>query len=151
MSYTLNLATGVVIRTADGVLVASVSDPLDPGFLGYLAWVDQGNQPSTVNIAPTASARRITKLAFRNRFSSAEKVALELASLDTPSGTSQQRQLAAALRVYLKDVDNAKFIDLNRADTEAGVLQLAALGIITMDRAGQILNNPIQPEEFWEG
>lgn len=150
MSYTLNLATGIVIRTADGVQVAPVSDQFDAGFLSYLAWVGQGNQPTEVSLPPPSASRKITKLAFRNRFTSTEKVSLEMASLDNPAATMQQRQLAAAIRVYLKDADNAKFIDLNRADTEAGVLQLAALGIVTTERAGQILNNPIQPEELWE-
>lgn len=38
---------------------------------------------------------RITRLAFRNRFTSAEKMALELAALDDPTAPMTQRQQAA--------------------------------------------------------
>lgn len=153
MSYILNLATGVVTRVSDGTQVAPAQSAEDPLYLDYTNWITSGNQPTLVNIPPPASidmGRKITKLAFRNRFTSAEKVSLEMMSLDDPSAPLATRQVSAALRVYLKDLDNAKFIDLGRTDTEAAVLRLSALGIITMERAGAILNDPIQSEEKWE-
>lgn len=148
--YTLNLSNGIVTRDADGVTVAPAQSTTDPAYMEYVAWVSQGNQPTEVTIAVLAS-RKITKLAFRNRFTTTEKVALEMASLDNPAGTMQQRQLQAALRVYLKDLDNATFVDLERADTVAGVNQLATMGIITADRAAKILTDPIQPSEMPNG
>ena len=90
---------------------------------------------------------RITKLAFRNRFKTAEKVMLEIASLDNPASTMAQRQQAAALRVNLADTAAAVFIDLSRADTRAGVQMLEAAGLLAAGRALQILDAPVQPSE----
>lgn len=89
----------------------------------------------------------ITKLAFRNRFTSQEKVAIEMASLDDPTASLQQRQTSATLRYYLKDVDAATYIDLDRADTQAGVQNLEAAGLIAAGRANEILTSPILPAE----
>ena len=91
--------------------------------------------------------RRITVLAFRNRFTKTEKITLELASIDDPNAAMGLRQLAAALRVDTKDVDNASYIDLDRADTRAGVLSLETYGLIGTGRALQILDNPILVSE----
>lgn len=91
--------------------------------------------------------RRVTRLAFRNRFSQAELVTMEMAALDNPAGTSSQRQAAAGLRVMLANVAAATFIDLSRADTRAGVQQLEAAGIIGAGRAAAILDGPIAETE----
>jgi len=97
--------------------------------------------------APVVQVRHITKLAFRNRFSQAEKVAIEIASLDVPSAPMQQRAMAAALRANQADVQASKFIDLDRADTRAGVQQLEAVGLIAPGRAAAILDSPVQASE----
>lgn len=91
---------------------------------------------------PPPTPVRITRLAFRSRFTQAEKVALELASLDNAVAPMAQRQQAAALRVYLADVEAATFIDLTRADTRAGVQTLESGGLIAAGRAAQILDTP---------
>lgn len=90
---------------------------------------------------------RITRLAFRNRFAKAEKVALELAAMDDPAATMAQRQQAAAIRVYLADVAVSAFVDLKRADTRAGVQSLEAAGLLAAGRALQILDAPIDDHE----
>ena len=97
--------------------------------------------------APALSDWRITRLAFRNRFTTAEKVALELASIDDPSATMGQRQGAAALRVYLKDVDSAAFIDLDDPATIEGGQKLETVGRLEAGRAEEILTAPIREEE----
>ena len=94
-----------------------------------------------------APGSHVTRLAFRNRFTAAEKVALEMASLDNPAGTLAQRQQAAALRVYLADVASASFVDLSRPDTRAGVQSLEAAGLLAAGRALQILDAPVQAHE----
>lgn len=96
---------------------------------------------------PPAPDYRITRLAFRNRFLPAEKVTLELATLDNPSAPLLARQQAAALRAYLADVAAATFVDLSRADTRAGVEYLETVTLIAAGRAAVILDGPIQPEE----
>ena len=90
---------------------------------------------------------RITKLAFRNRFTQAEKAALEFAALDDPSAATPQRMQSAALRAYLKDVESATFIDLSRPDLIAGVQALEVMSLLAGGRAMTILSAPIEPAE----
>lgn len=90
---------------------------------------------------------RITRLAFRNRFTQPEKVMLELAGLDDPTAPMAKRQQAAAIRVYLADVAASAFVDLARADTRAGVQSLEAAGLLAPGRALQILDAPVQAHE----
>ena len=90
---------------------------------------------------------RITTLAFRNRFTQGEKVAIEIASMDNPAADMPERVQAATLRAFVKDVEAATFIDLERQDTIAGVQALEAAGLIDEGRAEAILTDPIQPHE----
>lgn len=93
------------------------------------------------------SDTRITRLAFRNRFTQPEKVMLELAALDDPTAPMAQRQQSAAIRVYLADVAASAFVDLARTDTRAGVQALEAAGLLAPGRALQILDAPVQAHE----
>ncbi len=92
-------------------------------------------------------ATRITRLAFRNRFTSAEKVALEIAALDDPTAPMTQRAQAAALRANQADLASASFVDLQRPETRAGVQMLEAAGLLAVGRAAVILDAEITPEE----
>jgi hypothetical protein len=96
---------------------------------------------------PAPPKRHITNLAFRQRFTRAEKTALELAVLDNPAATTEQRAQSAALRADLKDQEQASYIDLDRADTRAGVMMLEAAGLIASGRALEILDSPVQDVE----
>lgn len=105
---------------------------------------------NTVPVAPILpQARRITRLAFRNRFTIQEKSAIDLASIDNPEGTLQQRLQASALRIYLQDIQSSTYVDLDREDTQAGVRALEEFGLLAFGRATQILTAEIQPEEVW--
>lgn len=84
--------------------------------------------------------RKITKLAFLNRFTDAEAIALDLVSI----GATVE---AATMRRFLKKVDAATFIDLNRSDTRDGVFYLESVGLLSAGRALIILDSPINPEE----
>lgn len=94
--------------------------------------------------APLAADCKITRLAFLDRFTDAEAVAIDLASI----GATQQ---AAGLRRYVAKVEAATFIDLQRADTRAGVQALEVVGILAAGRALQILDAPVQPIERYLG
>jgi hypothetical protein len=115
-------------------------------------WIITVYSPPPV-VTPPPVDKRITKLAFRSRFTLQEKVIIEMAALDNPAAEMPARQNAAALRAYLDDVRTASFINLDRADTRGGVLQLEALGIIAAGRALEILDTPPTAEEryFTEG
>ena len=97
------------------------------------AWIDANPNISQEN-------RRITVLAFRNRFTLQEKVAIELASQINPNDPLQQRIMAATLKSSISDMDKALFIDLNRPDTRAGVMAFEQYGLIAAGRALIILD-----------
>jgi hypothetical protein len=88
------------------------------------------------NPGPSESDHRITRLAFLNRFTDAEAIALDLASI----GTTIE---AASIRRYMQKVNAATFIDLARDDTITGVRQLETVGLIGTGRADRILLDPI--------
>lgn len=93
----------------------------------------------------------ITKLAFRDRFTQAEKVAIEIASLDDPAAPMEQRALAAGLRAAQADQRDAELIDLKNSATQGGVQQLEAFGLIAAGRAAVILDTLPTAEERYDG
>ena len=70
----------------------------------------------------------ITKLAMRNRFTFAEKTAIETAA-----------ETDAEVRVLQKDLEAASFVDLSSADTIAGIGLYTAKGLIVSPRDQEIL------------
>ena len=104
-----------------------------------------------VESPPAPEDRRISKLAFRNRFTKVEKAGIEFAALDDPTAPIAQRQQAAALRADLKDQEQATFINLDDEDTRTGVLTLEAVGLIAAGRAVEILDAPVQDKERFTG
>lgn len=94
---------------------------------------------------------RITKLAFRNRFTTNEKVAIEIAALDNPQASMQSRALSAALRASQADLNVATYIDLKRADTRAGVQQLEGAGLLASGRSAIILDTIPIDDELYHG
>lgn len=114
---------------------------------GYTVEATTSNPNYLTESLGVEGGRWITKLAFRNRFTGTEKVLVEMAALDDPTAAISARQQAAMLRVYLKDVDNSTYVDLDRADTRAGVLAIEALGLIAGGRALVILDAVIQNHE----
>lgn len=130
----------------DNLIETTTPGEMRANFTGY-EWVDLPYQAPAPAPPPVPEPQRITRLAFRNRFTQAEKMALELAALDAPAATMAQRQQAAAIRVHLADVAVSTFIDLGRADTRAGVQALEAGGLIGVGRALEILDAPVEPHE----
>ena len=95
----------------------------------------------------TPPVRHITGLAFRSRFTSQEKVAMEIAALDDPQAAMEARQRAAALRASMKDLEAAAYVDLDLAATRDGVQALEASGLLAVGRAAAILEAPVQDHE----
>lgn len=146
---TYKLAVNGVLRdygTPDEAFIPS--DANNPDWVAYQAWLALGNTPAPADVVTVVNPpRKITKLAFRNRYTTAEKIAMEIASLDDPTAQMSARQAAAALRATLKDLDNSAYIDLERPETAAGVNFLVTLGILTQDRANHVLTDPVQDVE----
>lgn len=87
----------------------------------------------------TSTKRVLTRLAFRNRFTPAEKVALYTAA-----------ESSAQIKIYLDDLAAATFVDPERPDTIAGVQALETAGVIGAGRAAEILGAEITDEEAWQ-
>ena len=105
-------------------------------------WRLAAQQPEAAEPAPEpapASSTRLTRLQFRNRFTLAEKAAIEFAALDDPSAPTAQRQQAAMLRACLADQAAAEFIDLLDATTIDGVQLLVQAGLLTEERGQEVL------------
>lgn len=146
MGYKIDKATGIVTNDVDGSQVAPAQSATDPTYLEYINWLAQGNEPADITVYPEQD-HIITKFAFRNRFNTEEKIMIDLASIDDPTAPMQSRQMAAALRVYLKDMETAEYVDLDRQDIKNSLAQLSALGIISPARVSVILSLEIEPHE----
>lgn len=99
---------------------------------------------------PFRVERFVTRRAFRARFTQAERVRIDLASIDDPAGTAEARALASEIRASQRDVSDSPYVDLDLARTRGGVLALQDAGLL--DAAGRalvILDAAIQPDERW--
>ena len=85
---------------------------------------------------PTPPDMRVTKLAFKQRMTAAERIAIRTAATTD-----------AIVYDFMDLVDSATFIDLARQDTQDGVNYLESVGLLAAGRAAQILTNPITDEE----
>jgi hypothetical protein len=149
MSYTINLSTGCVYRNSDNVQVAPCDSTTDPNYVEYVNWINAGNSPTEVTVPDNDNlGTKITVLAFRNRFTVNEKIMMDLASIDDPTKTMNERQISAAIRVILRDCDCASFIDLSRPDIVSGLELMKSVGILTPERANEILTKPVSLVEI---
>lgn len=113
-----------------------------PGFARVSAGVYTApvveDPPAPVDPGPVR--RWITKLAFRQRFTPVERATITYAA-------RQAGAEAAGIQSYLDDVQAATYIDLERADTRAGVEALEAATLLAIGRAAEILDDPIGYDE----
>ena len=87
-------------------------------------------------LADPVPETKITRLAFKNRMTQAERIAVRAASDTDP-----------VIFDFMDLVSDAQFIDLSRADTIAGLNYLESQGHLAAGRADEILTNPITEEE----
>lgn len=82
---------------------------------------------------------RITKLAFKQRFTQAERIAIREAAKVSP------------LVYDFEDlVNSATFVDLSREDTDTAVFTLEKIGLIATGRASEILTTEPQEHELFQ-
>ena len=84
--------------------------------------------------------RNVSRKAFLSRFTDAEAIDIDLASI----GATRE---AATVRRYLSKVNAAQHIDLADDETRTGVQALEAAGLLQPGRALAILDTPIPPKE----
>ena len=90
---------------------------------------------------PVPTERNVSRKAFLSRFTDAEAIDIDLASI----GATRE---AAAVRRYLSKVNAAQHIDLADEETRKGVQALEAAGLLQPGRALVILDAPIEPKEL---
>ena len=120
-------------------------------FGGVLIEIKDYTPPAPVPEPPAPELRYITKLAFRNRFTTKEKVMIELAGAYNPADPIQKQQLAATVRVSNADIASSTYIDLDRPDTRAGVKSMEDFGLLAVGRADEILDSLVQDFERYKG
>lgn len=96
----------------------------------------------------SSPARHITPLAFLRRLTTAEEVAIDIASIDDPTADAPTRAQQAALRAAIRRLTTARFVDLDDPETLALTDQLEASGLIAAGRAAQIVGAEVQPQEM---
>jgi len=96
---------------------------------------------------PVPQNRIITNYAFDMRFTLEERVAIEMAGMDDPTATMEQRAMAAALRVSQERAKKAQFTDLDNPVVIASVQQMEAGELLAQGRAAEILDTPVLDEE----
>jgi hypothetical protein len=137
----------VCSKEGNPLILISVDDSVPDG---YAIECETSNPNYLIDLGvPTATL--ITNLAFRNRFTMSEKVTIDLASIDIPGEPENLRQFASSLRVFMRDLDNAKWVDLSRADTAYDVAILAEYGLIASGRDVEILTTPPTDVELYHG
>lgn len=94
-----------------------------------------------------AEERKIAPKSFLSRFTDTEYIAIDLASIDNPQSTQQERIQAATLRLFLTKVKSAQFIDLNDDETIQGINTLVQFNLLTSVRAHEILNDEVKEKE----
>lgn len=114
--------------------------PAPPGFDLNHAHRYRYDGSQIVPRTATSYGRIITRLAFLSRFTDAEAIAIDLASI---GGTVE----AATLRRAQAKINAAEEIQLDNAETRAGVQALETAGLIAGGRATAILDAPVQAPE----
>lgn len=112
-----------------------------------VGWTYDGSEFAPPEGGSPVERRKITNLAFDLRFTEAERVAVELASLDNPGAPADERAVAAAIRVGTSRAAKAAFVDLDDPVTRGGVLQFESFGLLAPGRAAEILDSPVEPRE----
>lgn len=109
--------------------------------------ISDSGQISFVVKLKSPEERKIAPKSFLSRFTNAEYVDIDLASIDDPQGTEQERIQAATLRLFLTKVNSARFIDLDDDETIQGINTLVQFDLLTSVRAYEILNDEVKEKE----
>jgi hypothetical protein len=140
----VEVGTGKLYTDAGVLITGKVSyaatdlNPLQPGW-----YVPTPLPPAEV----PRRIRRLFRAAFRDRFTDAEKQALEIAALDQSGATQVVRNRQARLRAFLQDVVAADRVDLDRPSIRVVVLAMETIGVLSAGRALQILDTDGTPDE----
>ena len=115
---------GIVTSMGIGELANAPAGFIDvSGTACGMGWTDNGNGTFTDN---QPGIRQISIMSFRKRFTLAEKVAIE-------------ESVDSTVKVFSADLAAATFIDLDDADTIAGIAYLTSIALLAAGRDAVIL------------
>lgn len=103
--------------------------------------------PAQSEPVPDPRPRHITRLAFKQRLTREERIALDMAALDEPGAPAAARLMSASIRDMKDLVADASFIDLDRPDTRADVQALEFYHFLAPGRALEILDRVVDDIE----
>ena len=127
--YTLHLGSGTVTRDSDLAVCSPAQSITEELFIEYNNWVNEGNHPSIDNTPVVFHPTVITSQEFKDRFTNTELLGfLSLAQTD------------ATAKLLLLEAEVATEVHLQSQRTIQGVQYLASQGIITSERATEILS-----------
>lgn len=116
---------------------AQVIDITDQQPMPQIGWSFDGQ-----SIVGTSPSKKITKLAMLQRLTVPERLGIL-----TYVGANP----ASVPAMLLQNIMVTTFVDLSRADTQAGIQVLVQLGLLTQDRATTILTSPVSAAEAYNG
>jgi hypothetical protein len=123
--YRLTQAGGV-IRVEDGAYVPNDVDNTD--WQAYLAWLDAGNTPLPIEVPVVPPNLVLSRVAFLKRFDPSEVLAIRARAPSDPH-----------VDYLLFMLTNSDPIHLDDTLVVTGINYLAAVGLLTSDRAATIL------------
>lgn len=132
-----------------GGRVAMVVEQAAPPATGG-AWIDCTAQPSvgagyTYNAgtgqfaSPQPPAPHLTTLEFLRRLTMAEEAAIDIASIDDPAGTPEERMQQATLRAAMRRLMAAEYVDMADAELIGLLAMLESVGLLAAGRAAEII------------
>jgi hypothetical protein len=148
-----NKAVREVFRAPDGFTladcmhpeVAALFEPVAENVTVGSTINDQGvwticPPPPVDTPQPVVVDDRITRLAFINRFTMDEWIAIDAGTANVPT-----------LKYFIAKVNAARYIELGRLETRNGVKLIEANGLIAAGRVAEILDAPIRDIERLDG
>lgn len=135
-----NLVCGVCDLTDDqiqllGIHFETIVDITNLTPQPQIGWAFDG-----VNISGTSPTMMITKLAMRQRFTTGEMIGIMTFVTANPN---------SVVALLMGNLQVATYVDLNRADTQAGISYLVSQSLLTSIRATAILTTPPTPYEVY--
>ena len=147
-TYAIIDGTGIVINFVTGQRQGDAYiDLTDIKPKPQIGWVYNGATFAEHHDPLPPENYHISRVAFIDRFTPAEFVALDLASLDDPAAEINERTNSAELRLFLARIAASYYIDLASDRIILDVTMLAGLDVLTEERANQILHDPILDSE----
>ena len=150
MSIYAVISNGVVVNLIRGNGLTSGIDitELDPR--PAIGWTYDGTDfaPAVTGYEPDGAGPFLSNYAFDMRFTLPERIAIERLALQKDT-SGEFTDTALAVQTNLNRAAKAKYTNPNRQATRNGVMQFVALGVLTEERALEILDSPIQQCEEW--